>query len=111
MKEIKAIIQPLMLDKVLDALHEVENLPGCTVSEVKGYGRGPAPGEPSEERSYESADRMKIEIIVPDRMVEKVVDTIRKNAHTGNRGDGKIFVIETVDAVAIRTNKPGEEAI
>ena len=111
MKEIKAIIQPFLLDKVLDALHELENLPGCTVSEVRGYGRGPAPGEPSEERAYESAERIKLEIIVPDRMVGKVVETIRKSAHTGNKGDGKIFVIETVDAVAIRTNKRGEEAL
>ncbi len=109
MKEIKAIIQPFLLDKVLEALHEIPGLPGCTVSEVRGYDRSRGPGEKGPAVGF--AERTKLEIVVPDKLVPKVVEAIRKNAHTGNPGDGKVFTIQAVDALAIRTGKRGDEAI
>lgn len=109
MKEIKAIIQPFMLEKVIKALHEIEGLPGCTVSTIQGYGRiGKSEGI---EPNLGSSERTKLEIVIQDSLVDQVVDVIHKSAHTGNAGDGKIFVIEAVDAVSIRTGKRGEKAL
>lgn len=109
MKEIKAIIQPFMLNEVLTALHDLKDLPGCTVSWVEGYARNPH--KKGEEVALDSAERVKLEIVVPDQLVEQVMKVIKDRAHTGNPGDGKIFVIEAVDALAIRTGKRGEAAI
>ena len=108
MKEIKAIIQPFMLDKVLDALHQLAGIPGCIVSRVETHGR--AGGLDVDERVAQ-ATKVKLELVVPDRLVEQVVKLIQTHAHTGNKGDGKIFVVETVDAVAIRTGERGEKAL
>jgi nitrogen regulatory protein P-II 1 len=109
MKEIKAIIQPFMLEKVIKALHEIEGLPGCTVSTIQGYGRiGKSKGI---EPNLGSTERTKLEIVIEDSLVDQVVVVIQKSAHTGNAGDGKIFVIEAVDAVSIRTGKRGEKAL
>lgn len=109
MKEIKAVIQPFMLDKVLDALHEVEGLPGCIVSQVTSYPR--TQKKLTAERAWEPSDRAKLEIVVDDPMVEQVVQIIQKNALTGNKGDGKIFVIECTDVMRIRTGDRGSDAI
>ena len=109
MKEIKAIIKPNMLQQVLYALHEIEGLPGCIVSQVQTYGRSSAKGEASE--GLEPVQGAKLEIVVSESMVPKVMNAIQKNAHTGNKGDGKIFVIECKDAVRIRTGERGREAI
>lgn len=109
MKEIKAIIQPFMLDKVLGALHHIQGLPGCTVSKVQGYGKV---GKDQEGEVLPGpVERLKLEVVVPDKLVNQTVETIAKHAHTGNKGDGKVFVIETVDAVAIRTGDRGEQAL
>jgi nitrogen regulatory protein PII len=108
MKEIKAILQPFMLDKVLDALREVEGLPGCIVSHVSAYPR--AKGSQSE-RGFEPRQCAKLEIVVDEPLVKKVVDIIQKNAHTGNKGDGKIFVIECTDVMRIRTGERGTGAL
>ena len=110
MKEIKAIIQPFMLDKVLDALHQQAGIPGCIVSRVETHGK--ATGHDIEERmAQESATKVKLEIVVPDRLVDQVVKLIQAHAHTGNKGDGKIFVINVADVVAIRTGEQGEKAL
>jgi nitrogen regulatory protein P-II 1 len=105
MKEIKAIIQPFVANQVLAALREMSALPGATVSEVKGFGRSRALGRPgsSDEAEIFGVKKIKLEIIVPDDVVREVVDTIRRHAHTGNPGDGKIFVIPVEEAVGIRT--------
>ena len=108
MKEIKAVIKPHKVEEVLRALHAIANLPGCIVSQVKGYGRSPK--SPNGD-VLESDEWTKLELVVSDRMVEAVLKTIQSRAHTGNKGDGKIFVIEAVDALAIRTGKRGDEAI
>lgn len=97
MKEIKAIIQPFRLEAVMDALRGVEGLPGVTVSVVTGMSaqRGP----------YESVEKAKLEIMVPDDLVERVVDVVRQAAHTGNPGDGRIFVIPIEQTVKVRTGE------
>jgi len=99
MKEIKAIIRPFMLDPVLDALHGIAGLPGVTVSEARAV---------SVERGhYEQVVKAKLEVMVPDALVEPVLQAIRKNAHTGNPGDGRIFVIPIEETVRIRTGERG----
>ena len=114
MKEIKAIIQPFMLTKVVSALREVEGLPGMTVdTSVRGFGKGRAAGahERLVDDFIEYVAKAKLEIVVPDELVERVVEVIQKNAHTGNPGDGKIFIYDVRDVVKIRTGERGEEAI
>lgn len=113
MKEIKAIIQPFMLTRVATALHKIEGLPGLTISEIRGFGksRGKKEDGGNDEGVYEFVPKNKIEVVVPDELTELVVNTIQENAHTGNPGDGKIFVTEVVNVVKIRTNERGKEAI
>lgn len=113
MKEIKAIIQPFLLSRVVEALKEIEGLPGVTVSDVRGFGRARAVGSPNTvvDGTVEYVKKSKVEIVVPDSLVETVVQTIRAKAHTGNPGDGKIFVYAVDDVVRIRTGERGETAI
>jgi nitrogen regulatory protein P-II 1 len=114
MKEIKAIIQPFMLSKVINALKELEGLPGVTVdTSVRGFGKGRAVEAPGRivEDFVEYVPKVKLEIVVPATLVERVVDAIQKNAHTGNPGDGKIFVYNVENVVKIRTGERGETAI
>lgn len=113
MKEIKAIIRPFKLDAVITELHKIETLPGITISEIKGFGKSRAKGavDAIKDGLHEFIPRVKLELVVNDEIVDEVVNTIQKNAHTGNTGDGKIFVIEVSDTVKIRTNEHGENAI
>lgn len=113
MREIKAIIQPFKLIKVIQALKEIEGLPGVTVSEVHGFGRARAADSSSAgvEDTVEYVKKSKVETVVPDRLVNVVVQTIYEKARTGNPGDGKIFVYEVDDVVRIRTGESGEAAI
>ncbi len=97
MKEIKAIIQPFMLDAVVDALREVDHLPAITVSEVQGISIADADTPPCQ--------RLKLEIVVPDHIAPQVVQTIGQHARTGNPGDGRIFVIPVEQSVKIRTGQ------
>ena len=109
MKEIKAIIQPFMLDRVLSALEGIDGVPGAIVSRVEGWGRSPA--ERRQEAGHEFAHKAKIELVVSDALAPLVLETLARAAHTGNVGDGKIFVSEVVEAVRIRTGERGEEAL
>ena len=113
MKEIKAIIQPFLLSKVVEALKEIDGLPGVTVSDVRGFGRAQAIGAPNKvvEGSAEYVKKAKVEIVVPDHLVATVVQTIREKAHTGNPGDGKIFVYKVDDVIRIRTGERGDAGI
>lgn len=103
MKEIKAIIQPFMAEKVISALATIEGLPGITVSEVKGFGRTRGRTEINSDEPIRYLKKTKLEVVVPDALAPVVVETIRKQAHTGNLGDGKIFVLPVEDAIRIRT--------
>ncbi len=109
MKEIKAIIQSFQLKQVFDGLREIPGLPGCIISQVQTFGRNPE--KFTEDQSFEPQARTKLEIVVDDRMVESVLQSIQKSAHSGNKGDGKIFVIECVDVMRIRTGERGEKAL
>lgn len=113
MKEIKAIIRPSKLLEVTEELHEIDGLPGVTVSEIKGFGKGRAKNA-TDKVVYEMVEfipRIQLEVVVDDEMVCEVVNVIQKYAHTGNTGDGKIFVSTVDDVVKIRTNERGSNAI
>jgi nitrogen regulatory protein P-II 1 len=113
MKEIKAIIRPFKLLEVTEALQKIERLPGVTVSEIKGFGKGRAKNA-QDKTVYEMVElvpRVKLEVVVTDEMVDEVINVIQKYSHTGNTGDGKIFVTEVANVVKIRTNEQGESAI
>ena len=112
MQEIKAIVQTFMLEKVLDGLRGIEGLPGLTVSDVRGFGRtrGRAADAPPDS-PVEYVKKAKVEVVVPDALAEQVIEVIREHAHTGNPGDGKIFVHRVDDVVRIRTGEHGESAI
>ena len=113
MREIKAIIQPFLADKVLDALHQIPEMPGVTVSEVRGYGKPHDARTSGQEKGIEvfGEKKVKLEVVVPDHLVSQVTETIARAAHTGNPGDGKIFVVPIWDVLKIRTGVTKEAAI
>ncbi len=112
MKKIEAIIKPFKLDEVKDALNEI-GIQGMTVTEVKGFGRQKGHVELYRGAEYDISfiPKVKIEVVVADAMVEKVVKTIEEKAKTGKIGDGKIFVSALEQVVRIRTGETGEDAI
>jgi nitrogen regulatory protein P-II 1 len=112
MKKIEAVIKPFKLDEVKEALQEI-GLQGITVIEAKGFGRQKGHTELYRGAEYvvDFLPKVKIEIVLPDDMVEKAVETIRNSAKTGRIGDGKIFIINVEDAIRIRTGETGPEAI
>jgi len=113
MKEIKAIIQPFMLGKVVEGLREIEGLPGLTVSEVRGFGKREAvDGSGKVIDSYvDFTPKAKLEIVVSDELAERVVRLIQEHAHTGNPGDGKVFICDVQEVVKVRTGERGDAAI
>ncbi len=112
MKKIEAVIKPFKLDDVKEAITEIGNF-GITVSEVKGFGRQKGHTELYRGAEYviDFLPKIKIEIVVDDDMVEKVVEAIVTSAKTGKVGDGKIFIIPVDDAIRIRTGERGPEAL
>lgn len=112
MKKVEAIIKPFKLDEVKEALNEI-GIQGITVSEVKGFGRQKGHTELYRGAEYvvDFLPKVKIEIVVKEDMVQKVVETITNTAKTGRIGDGKIFILPIDEAVRIRTGEKGEEAI
>ena len=113
MKEIKAVIRPSKLLEVTEELHRIEGLPGVTVSEIKGFGKGRARNA-KDKIVYEMVEfvpRIQLEVVVDDEMVDEVVNVIQKFSHTGNTGDGKIFVVNVEETVKIRTNERGRDAL
>jgi len=112
MKKIEAIIKPFKLDEVKESLNEI-GIHGITVTEVKGFGRQKGHTELYRGAEYvvDFLPKIKIEIIVKDSMVEKVIETIQESAKTGRIGDGKIFVTPVEEVIRIRTGEKGENAI
>ena len=112
MKKIEAIIKPFKLDEVKDALSEV-GVQGMTVTEVKGFGRTGGKKEVYRGSAYvvDFVPKVKIDVVVPDSLVQSAIDAIEKTARTGKIGDGKIFVTPVEEAVCIRTGERGEDAI
>jgi nitrogen regulatory protein P-II 1 len=112
MKKIEAIIKPFKLDEVKDALSKI-GIYGMTVTEVKGFGRQKGHVEVYRGTEYEVTfiPKVKIEVVVPDAIIDKVIATIIEKAKTGNIGDGKIFLYSLEDVIRIRTGERGESAI
>ena len=112
MKKIEAIIKPFKLEEVKEALNAL-GIQGMTVSEVKGFGRQKGHTELYRGAEYivDFLPKVKIEAVVQDEILDKVLDAVTKAAKTGRIGDGKIFVIPVEDTIRIRTGETGEEAI
>ena len=112
MKKVEAIIRPFKLDEVKEALLE-EGVRGMTISEVRGYGRQKGHKETYRGSEYqiEFVPKIKIEVVIDDKLTEKVVDAILKHAKTGQVGDGKIFISNIEDIIRIRTDESGPEAL
>ncbi len=112
MQKVEAIIKPFKLDEVKEALNAI-GIQGITVSEVKGFGRQKGHTELYRGAEYvvDFLPKIKLEVVVTDDMVAKVLDAVQSAANTGRIGDGKIFVMPVLDAVRIRTGDRGDEAI
>ncbi len=112
MKKIEAIVKPFKMEDVKEALAEI-GIEGMTVSEVKGFGRQKGHTEiyRGTEYTVDFLPKVKFEIVLKDDLVARAVDTIVSAAKTGKIGDGKVFVIPIEDAVRIRTDERGEEAV
>ncbi|HEX4773669.1 MAG TPA: P-II family nitrogen regulator [Bryobacteraceae bacterium] len=112
MKKVEAVIQPHKLDEVKEALKSI-SIDGITISEVRGHGRQKGHREVYRGMEYEVdlLPKIKLEIIIPDTRLDEVTRAIASAARTGKIGDGKIFVYEVMDAIRIRNNDSGEEAL
>jgi nitrogen regulatory protein P-II 1 len=112
MKKIETIIRPEKLDDVKSAL-ESANFVSMNVTEIRGRGRqkGVKLAWRGTEYMMEMVPKMKIDMVVRDEDVEKVVEIIRESAYTGNIGDGKIFVLPVEGAVRVRTGETGDKAL
>ena len=112
MKKIEAIIKPFKLDEVKEALQDF-GVQGLSVIEVKGFGRQKGHTELYRGAEYvvDFLPKVKIEVVVKDEILDKVLDAVAKAAKTGRIGDGKIFVIPVEETIRIRTGEMGEEAI
>ncbi len=112
MKQVVAIIKPFKLDEVKEALQEV-GIQGLTVSEVKGFGRQKGHTELYRGAEYvvDFLPKIKLEIIIKDEDLQKVIEAIQKGAKTGRIGDGKIFVMPVEEVIRIRTGETGNPAI
>ena len=112
MKKIEAIIKPFKLEDVKEALAAV-GVAGMTVSEVKGFGRQKGHTEiyRGSEYTVDFLPKIKIEVVLPDNAASAAVEAIVKAAKTGKIGDGKVFVSSVENAIRIRTEEMGEQAV
>lgn len=111
MKIITAMIQPFMLNKVTSALEALENFPGITVTEVRGFGRRLSLHEQHSLHVNELKAKTRIEVVAPDEQVQLIVETLVRAAHTGNSGDGKVFVWPVESATRIQTSEKDNAAL
>ncbi len=112
MNKIEAIIKPFKLEEVKDAILKL-GIQGMTISEVKGFGRQKGHKEIYRGAEYivDFIPKIKLEIVVAVDMVPSVVETIKKNACTGQIGDGKIFILPVEKAIRLRTGEEDEDAL
>ena len=112
MKKIEAIFKPFKLDEVRESLSEI-GVSGLTVTEVKGFGRQKGHTELYRGAEYvvDFLPKVKVEVVVPDKLLDQAIDAIVKAARTGKIGDGKIFVTKIDQVLRIRTGETDEAAI
>lgn len=112
MKMITAIIKPFKLDDVHEALMDI-GVPGIMISETRGFGRQKGHTELYRGAEYvvDFLPKIRIELALPDDMVERAIDAICKAAYTGKIGDGKIFVVDLEQVVRVRTGEINEDAL
>ncbi len=112
MKKIEAVIKPFKLDEVKEALQDI-GVQGLTVIEVKGFGRQKGHTELYRGAEYvvDFLPKVKLEIVLPDDLLDGAVDAILSTAGTDKIGDGKIFVSDIEQAIRIRTGESGDEAL
>ncbi len=112
MKKVEAIIKPFKLDEVTQVLTEL-GISGLTAAEVKGFGRQKGHTELYRGAEYvvDFLPKVKVEVVVDDALVGKVVDAIERTAKTGRIGDGKLFVVAVDEVIRIRTGERGPEAL
>ena len=112
MKKLEAIIKPFKLEEVREALTGL-GIEGMTVSEVKGFGRQKGHTEiyRGSEYTVDFLPKIKIEVILPDALVDSACNAVVQAAKTGKIGDGKVFISEVEQAIRIRTEETGESAI
>jgi len=112
MKKIEAIVKPFKLDEVREALSEI-GVSGLTVTEVKGFGRQKGHTELYRGAEYvvDFLPKVKVDVVVPDKLLDGAVDAIVKAARTGKIGDGKIFISNVDQVIRIRTGETDEAAI
>jgi nitrogen regulatory protein P-II 1 len=112
MKKIEAIVKPFKLDEVREALSEI-GVTGLTVTEVKGFGRQKGHTELYRGAEYvvDFLPKVKVEVVVSDKLVETAIEAIIKAARTGKIGDGKIFVSSVEQVIRIRTGETDEAAV
>ncbi len=105
MKEIKAFIKPNMIDYVIDAIQVLDEAPGITLSDIRGWGH--AKGE----EPARLTERIKLETVVPNHRVKEIISIIVEEARTGNPGDGKIFISDVDSGIRIRTGETDDDVI
>ena len=112
MKKVEAIFKPFKLDEVREALSDI-GVSGLTVTEVKGFGRQKGHTELYRGAEYvvDFLPKIKVEVVVPDNLLDQALDAIVKAARTGKIGDGKIFVTNVDQIIRIRTGETNEAAI
>ena len=112
MKKIEAVIKPFKLDEVREALSEI-GVTGLTVTEVKGFGRQKGHTELYRGAEYvvDFLPKVKVEVVVADKLADQAIEAIVKVARTGKIGDGKIFVTTVEQVIRIRTGETDEAAV
>lgn len=113
MKKIEAYIKSHRLDDVIGYLHVIDGLTGVSIHEIKGFGRGRGHDESVRiiDTTINRIPHVKLEVFCSGEILEVVINTILEGAHTGLRGDGKIYVSSVEDAVRISTGEMGDEAV
>lgn len=107
MKLVIAYVQPFVGDRVIDALRAVPGVTGATFAEVRGFGRGHTVESPTAETLFGSGEHLRFEVAIADDIEDAVVAAITRAAHTGQRGDGKVFVLQVTAATRIATGETG----
>jgi len=111
MYEVKSIIRPERVAAVVHALHDIPDVPGITVSVVRGFGRRTSTSQATGGVEYGETEMAKLETVVPETLLQRVVETIQELAATGRPGDGKVFISRVDEAIKIRSGTRGSDAL